>query len=99
MATSFQQQFDTPVSREQRVEYIVRMERPDRKRVVVRRLFSNSLIQAVSLLQLGGFLTHRLFADSERGTGGTIYHITVKGLDMQQGFTLQRDHFGKYRLT
>lgn len=64
------------------------MNRPDRKRAVIRRLFSDQQIQAVSDRQLAGFLTHRLFADRERGGQVTHYTITERSDGHLKVFTV-----------
>lgn len=78
------------------VQYSVRMERPDRKRAVIRRLFNNERIAAASSLQLAGFLTHKLFSDHERGGEGTHYTITVRMGKTVRVFTVRRLADGHY---
>ena len=78
------------------VEYTVRMERPDRKRAIIRRLFNDKPFQAASSLQLAGFLTHKLFADSERGGEDTHYTVTIRFGSLVRVFTVRRLADGRY---
>lgn len=89
--------FNIAPTQEQKVSFTVRMERPDRKRPVIRRYFDTKVPDVHSLAQLAGFLTHKLFGDNERGGAGTLYHITVRDTsgDMD-GFTIRRTASGKY---
>lgn len=59
----------------QNAAYVVEMHRPDRKRVVIRRMYREKPIEAASIRQLVGYLTHTLFADRERGGEGTVYRV------------------------
>lgn len=73
----------------ERIEYAVTMYRPDRKRPVIRRLYEDKLIPTSSVRQLAGFLTHKLFADKERGGTGTYYVVKIN---------FPRDYPVEYRL-
>lgn len=97
MAYSFKAStYDVPVRTEQRISIEVRMVRPDRKRPVIRRFFDTKIPTAHSLAQLGGFLNHKLFGDTERGGAGTVYHYTIRMDGDVDGFTLTRTPQGRY---
>lgn len=66
------------------------------KDAVTRRLFGTKLPDVVSQRQLAGYLTHILFADSERGGEGTIYHVTTKRYGTPQVFSVRRTLDGRY---
>lgn len=80
----------------QTASYEVRMIRPDRTRAVIRRYFDVARIPVVSSIQLAGFLTHKLFADTERGGAGTFYTITERVGDSVQVYTVRRTSDGRY---
>lgn len=63
---------------------------------VTRRLFGTKLPETKSNRQLAGYLTHILFADSERGGVGTIYHVTTTRYGVPRSFSVRRTADGRY---
>lgn len=79
------------------IEYAVTMVRPDSDKLVTRKLFPTAPINAVSVRQLAGYLTHTIFGDYERGKEGTLYVVRQIVGGIESLFIIERTAEGTYR--